>query len=71
MYKNGSEDFQRINCAFTPEFIDQSHVNCRDFRDIARNYLIKISYSDLRELPVNHVFMDHNDGISGSASNFV
>lgn len=64
MYKNGSEDFQRINCAFTPDFIDHSLVKCRGFRDIARYYLIRISYSDLRELPVNHVFMDHNDEFS-------
>ena len=61
--KIDDNDFAIINCLFTPQFIDLTLSNCQRFEEIANNYLINFSFSQLKAPPTNQVFHDKDGHI--------
>lgn len=56
-YFNGV-DFEIINFNFLPYFIDASLINCRNFKQLASHYLLKLDYNYSVLDPSNHIFND-------------
>lgn len=59
----GATPFVVINCLFLPRLIDETLSDCRSFRDLADNYLIKFNYRNLSEQPTGMIFHDHDGHI--------
>lgn len=57
----GNTGFEIINVLFKPEIIDKSLVNCKSFRDLLNNYLIRFSYQTLSGSPTNVVYRDDDN----------
>ncbi len=59
----GQTPFVVINCLFLPRLIDETLSDCRNFQDLADNYLIKFSYRNLCDCPTNLIYHDHDGHI--------
>ena len=54
----GGKPFQVINCLFLPEFIDRSIINCKSFKAVLNNYLIRFNSASLSSDPTTQIFSD-------------
>ncbi|MGI6746626.1 MAG: helix-turn-helix domain-containing protein [Acutalibacteraceae bacterium] len=59
-YSIDGKPFEVINCIFLPEFVDQSLINCKSFKAILNNYLIRFDSASLTSDPTAQIF--HDDG---------
>lgn len=53
-----NSDFEIINCLFMPEFIDLNLKNCRNFKEILGNYLIRFDRAVFNTNPTAYVYKD-------------
>ncbi|MDD4700405.1 MAG: AraC family transcriptional regulator [Oscillospiraceae bacterium] len=51
--------FEVINCVFLPEFVDRSLINCKSFKTVLNNYLIRFNSDSLTADPTTQIFCDN------------
>ena len=63
-YKSiGEEPLEILNCLFSPEFIDKTLKNCKNFSEVVNNYMIKYNYLAANKSPANYIFSDKDGEI--------
>ncbi len=48
------------NCIFTPDFLDMSLINCKDFSAAANQFLLRSFFSEEHEVP-SEIYLIHHD----------